>query len=763
MKFLQPQDYANQLINFTNQNVFLTGKAGTGKTTFLKQLIETTHKQAVIVAPTGIAALNAGGVTIHSFFQLPFAGFIPDFVNEMYVSNNVKLESKTTLLRHFRHNRRRQQLIRSLELVIIDEVSMLRADVLDAIDWTLRNIRKDDLPFGGVQMLFIGDLHQLPPVVKNEEWSVLSKYYKGIHFFYALVFQQQAPIQVELTKIYRQQDELFISLLNQLRTNSLTQEGLLKINEKVNPNFNAIDKEGYITLTTHNNKADTMNQLALAKLEGKEISYKAEVTGDFPTHLYPIEPELKLKNGAQVMFIKNDLSFEKQFYNGKMAVVVEISQHELIVECIEDKTRIDVQLYEWENIKYTSDPNSGEIKEEVIGTFVQYPLKLAWAITVHKSQGLTFDKAVLDVSDVFAPGQAYVALSRLRTFDGLVMLKPMRIHGISMDDAIIQYGHSKVSEEQLHNAMPTFIKDALFKRVIKTFDWLEMATKWASQDKVFSLDSKKSIRGEQYAWMSAQNFAIQNTLEPARKFRLQLEQLFYGPNYEPMKVLERIQAAQSYFFPLLDSVYSSLLKKMMELGRVKKTKEVLEDLETLEEALLNTILNLKKTAVIVEHTVLGKELDKKQAFGEEITNYKLARIAKVKHSLVNSNELFIATQQDDVDSLFFKKDKKTKKSEPKEKKKPTAEITLELVEQGLHVEEIALKRQLSVSTIYSHLAQLVKMEKLGVLDVLSEEDFEYFKRVLGKATDLSLSEMKEKAGEGYGYEKVRLYQAHLLL
>lgn len=761
MEITQPQEFADQFINLTNQHVFLTGKAGTGKTTFLKNIIETTHKQAVIVAPTGIAALNAGGVTIHSFFQLPFGGFIPDFVDGMYTSNHVKMESKSTLLRHFRHNKKRQQLMRSLELLIIDEVSMLRADILDAMDWVLRNIRRVNEPFGGVQVLFIGDLHQLPPVVKQEEWGQLSNYYSGIHFFNALVMQEQPPVYVELTTIYRQQDEIFIDILNQLRNNRLTPDGLAKINEKVNPFFDATEKQGYITLTTHNHKADVINRKALDKLYGDIFSFHAEITGDFPAHIYPIESELQLKKGAQVMFIKNDLSYEKLYYNGKMAIVTEVNKFDVTVECIEDKKRIQVQKYEWENIRYTSNSTTGEIEEETIGTFVQYPLKLAWAITIHKSQGLTFEKAVLDVSDVFASGQAYVALSRLRTLDGLTMLKPMNINGISTEEAIVRYGKLSKESSKLTEILPLSVKHELHRRLMKTYDWLDMASKWSAHENTYAQQPKKSLKGENYNWITAQNYSIQSTLEPARKFRMQIDSLFQSPNYDAEKILGRVKASISYFFPILDTVYSSLIKKMVELNRVKKSKALVEELQDLEEALLETILTLKKTEVIVEHIVTGKKIDKKTSFGEEILGYKVSCIEKAKHSLVSNAELFMATNQEDEDSLFFQeKTKKKKASEPKEKKKPTAEQTLEYFEAGLSVEEIAQKRQFSIGTIYGHLAQLIKAEKLDVLQVMDEEIFSYLKRVIGKQ-QLSLSEMKELAGDDISYEQLRLYQASL--
>ncbi|MDP2161969.1 MAG: PIF1 family DEAD/DEAH box helicase, partial [Flavobacterium sp.] len=416
-----------RFVNQTNQSIFLTGKAGTGKTTLLHHIIQTTHKNTVVVAPTGIAALNAGGVTIHSQFQLPFGGFIPEYTHASNDSDNQKFETKNTLVKHFRMSGQKKAVIQNMELLIIDEVSMLRADLLDAIDFTLRKIRKKDYPFGGVQVLFIGDLLQLPPVVKNDEWRVLRNYYKGIFFFNAKVIQEQPPLYIELTKIYRQSDEKFIAVLNNLRNNSISKEDVQILNEFVKPNFDIKANKGYITLTTHNAKADAINSDSLEDLPGECFRYKPEIVDDFPEKIYPVEEILQLKVGAQIMFIKNDLSFEKNYFNGKMGFIKSLSEGEILVHFPEENKTIAVEKYEWKNIRYSVNEMTKEIQEDVLGTFVHYPIKLAWAITVHKSQGLTFDKAVLDVSQVFVPGQAYVALSRLRSLQGLILLSPIQL------------------------------------------------------------------------------------------------------------------------------------------------------------------------------------------------------------------------------------------------------------------------------------------------------------------------------------------------
>src|SRR5690606_38154699 len=425
-----------QYIQHTNKNVFLTGKAGTGKTTLLKNILSTTHKNTVVVAPTGIAALNAGGVTIHSFFQLPFSGYVPteDFQNKPDV---LYFETKKTITRHFKMNQTKQTLIKNLELLVIDEVSMLRADLLDAMNEMLQFVRKSNLPFGGVQVLFIGDLWQLPPVVRHADWQVMKQFYSGIYFFNAWIMQQTQPVYIELKKIYRQADARFVSLLNDFRSNTITADNYAILNKQVNTGFDTKKNKGYITLTTHNRKADEINDQELQDLKGEEFVFLPEIIGDFPEKIYPLEPELVLKKGAQVMFVKNDLSHEKRYYNGKIGFVFYVSAHEIEVLIPEDNVKITVEKYEWQNVRYVLNEQTKEIEEEVLGTFVQYPLKLAWAITVHKSQGLTFDKAILDINDVFMSGQAYVALSRLRTLSGLILSKPVAIRQIGADQHIL--------------------------------------------------------------------------------------------------------------------------------------------------------------------------------------------------------------------------------------------------------------------------------------------------------------------------------------
>jgi PIF1-like helicase/Helix-turn-helix domain/HRDC domain/UvrD-like helicase C-terminal domain len=412
-------DLAYRFVTETRQNIFLTGKAGTGKTTFLKYLRETTGKNIAVTAPTGVAAINAGGVTLHSFFQLPFGPYIPD------ASAGGNVVNAHSLLARTRYQREKINVLRSLELLVIDEASMVPCYTVDAIDTILRSVRRQfDRPFGGVQVLFIGDLHQLQPVVKNEEWEILKAYYPGVFFFQSHVLQIHPPVVVELKEIYRQKDETFISLLNEIRTNNLTEQSLKLLNSRLRRGFEPAQEEGYITLTTHNASAEKINKKFLDALDSRSRVFKADMDGEFPTQLFPAEAELELKKGAQVMFLKND-GEAKRYFNGKIGTVKSFDGKEVFVRCPGETNDIVVTQNEWENVSYSLDEETKSLNEKVMGTFRQFPLRLAWAITIHKSQGLTFDKVIIDAENAFANGQVYVALSRCRTFEGLVLSSPV--------------------------------------------------------------------------------------------------------------------------------------------------------------------------------------------------------------------------------------------------------------------------------------------------------------------------------------------------
>lgn len=757
-----PAEFTERFINQTNSPVFLTGKAGTGKTTLLRKIVETTHKNTVIVAPTGIAALNAGGVTIHSFFQLPFSSFIPDFISDGLVQGNTKFESKETLKRHFHFNKVRQNLIRNVELLIIDEVSMLRADLLDAIDWTLRNVRKNNNPFGGLQVLFIGDLLQLPPVIKPEEWSVLQKYYNGIFFFNARVLQEQAPVYIELDKIFRQDDQLFISLLNNLRNNQVTVDDQRLLEKYVNPHFDTSKEEGYITLTTHNSKADQMNAAALNSLNEKSHRYSAEIKNDFPPHLFPIEKETELKVGAQIMFIKNDISFEKNFYNGKMGVIKSLTADEIEVFFPDEKRSITVEKYEWNNIKYTLNEQTGEIEEETLGTFVHYPIKLAWAITIHKSQGLTFDKAVLDVSNVFAPGQAYVALSRLRSLEGLVLLKPLSMNGLVNDHQVVSYSSNKAPEHRMQLFLDQETARFVYNSLVQAFDWYDYTSKWATFELGFRNQGPKTEKGKDVSWVANQMQTIQSTFDAARKFQNQLANLFSKEKPEWEFIHERVQAAYQYFFKPLDAQVYSIMKRRYEVAKIKKNKTYFEELEELEQEVVAVVHRLMKGRLLMEAVVNQKPFTKETVRSVEITNYVIAKSHSIQQELrANRSMMDEMMEEDFTDVIKMVTPKKEK--EEKVIKKNTYEITLELFEAGKTLEEIAAERQLGVTTIEGHYAKLIQQEKIDITDVLDPKRISEIESYLEDSEGKTLGVIKEELGDKVSYAELKWVQASKML
>lgn len=426
---------AADFINYTNRCVFLTGKAGTGKTTFLKYIREHSNKQIAVVAPTGVAAINARGVTIHSFFQLPFTPYVPAKVG--FSAGNERVTDKHQLFEKVKLNKERIGIIQKLELLIIDEISMVRCDVLDALDQVLRHYRNQHYkPFGGLQVLLIGDMFQLPPVVPNEEWQLLSQYYGSPYFFDSMVIKEGEPAYIELNKIYRQDDEIFIDLLNKIRNNNMDEDAFELLQKHYNPEFQPNKDDGYITLTTHNARADAINAEALTSLKTPSYFFKAIVETEFSEKMFPVDEVLELKLGSQVMFTKNDLDKSKRYFNGKIGTITEIGNDTIVVKCKDDNASIKVEKYKWENIRYNLNPQKQQVEEEVIGTFTQYPLRLAWAITIHKSQGLTFDKAIIDAGKAFAPGQVYVALSRCRTIDGIVLVSKIGSNSLHNDEHI---------------------------------------------------------------------------------------------------------------------------------------------------------------------------------------------------------------------------------------------------------------------------------------------------------------------------------------
>lgn len=752
MEFVSAEaKYVLQFINQTNRSVFLTGKAGTGKTTILKEIIKTTHKNTVVVAPTGIAALNAGGVTIHSMFQLPFGGFIPDNSAPQFLENS-KFESHSTLRRHFKMSSLKKTVIRNMELLIIDEVSMLRSDLLDAMDFMMQSVRKKNRPFGGVQVLFIGDLLQLPPVIRDDEWRTLRNYYRGKFFFNAHVIEQNPPLYIELSKIFRQTDDQFISVLNSLRNNRMTQNDIQILNRHVQPNFDLKANKGYITLTTHNAKADSINAQSLKDLAGKMYTYKADIVDDFPDKIYPLEEKLELKIGAQIMFIKNDASFDKKFFNGKMGIVESLSEQEIWVHFPDEKKSIEVEKYEWQNIRYTVNENTKEIEEEILGTFTHYPIKLAWAITVHKSQGLTFDKAALDVSQVFLPGQAYVALSRLRSLEGLVLLSPLHMNGISNDQDVMEYATNKASEDMLENTLQQETQQYIHHYLVNCFDCKDLAQEWRNHSFSYSEKSEASQKSKHSIWAKNQAEIIENLVEPSRKFILQLNKLF-SSTIDLQFVNERVQAAYNYFFPPMNQLYRDLIWKLEEVKRIKNVKEFYEELTTLEELQLRSILNLMKAKLLVETIVKGETISKEKLSSDDVRCYRIKTVDSIRAEFKNANVQLIE-EQGDVDRY-------SKKKKSKEPKKSTVQETYELWIQRNTIKEIAAIRKLTPQTISGHLAKLIESQTISLTDVLPEDKInalaEAFKGFKGDA----LGELKEKYGDEFTWDELKMYKASL--
>jgi hypothetical protein len=573
---------ATDFVNQTSRHIFLTGKAGTGKTTFLKHIRYATHKDCVVAAPTGVAAINAGGVTLHSLFQLPFEPFVPG------------MEYRNSKDR-FRMTAQKMALLRRMELLIIDEVSMLRADTLDSIDAVLRSIRRNNKPFGGVQLLYIGDLFQLPPVVKDDEWQILKDYYSSPFFFHAKTVQKMPPVYLELKKVYRQREQAFVALLNHVRNDELTRDDLNLLNRQYRPGFKAPPGEKYITLTTHNAKADTINNRELARLTTPVRSFRGTVEGEFPEYALPTEMTLTLKEGAQIMFIKNDSGEEKKYYNGKIGTVAEISQDEINVRLDGSGEIITIEQETWKNVRYTLNKDTGGIEEEELGVFKQYPIRLAWAITIHKSQGLTFERAIIDTGDTFAPGQAYVALSRCTSLDGIVLLSPIAFNSVWTDKQAMILAQTEKDTPELQQIFEEEKRRFWADRLLRYFDCDELIRIPRSFSKLLEdkvSDDFKSAR------LLAQRM-LQQAIEiqaVSRKFQLQLTQIIHQQEQTgDMSLLtERCRKAIEYFHRSIGEQMLIPLRQYIQSFKVKKAKTFYKHVCNLELDLKIFLENMQK-------------------------------------------------------------------------------------------------------------------------------------------------------------------------
>lgn len=731
---------AARFINQTNRHVFLTGKAGTGKTTFLKYIIQNTHKKAAIVAPTGIAAINAGGSTIHSMFQLPFGTFVPVQHYVQSGSTLIQLNDRQSLYKNHQMNKQKRALIRELELLIIDEVSMLRADLLDAIDATMRSVRgRSYLSFGGVQVLFIGDMFQLPPVVKDDEWQVLKEFYRSIYFFDAQVLKNEPPVYIELDKIYRQNNAEFITLLNHLRDNEVTKADVELLNKHYLPNFRQSANDSYITLTTHNHKANKINKDFLAELNSPSFFYQAEIKDDFPEHLFPLEQTLELKVGAQVMFVKNDISGNQEYFNGKLATVTELQQNAIYVE-FEDKRQIKLEKYTWENKRYKLNALTNEIEEEVIGEFIHYPVKLAWAITVHKSQGLTFDKAIIDVADAFAPGQVYVALSRLRDISGLVLTSPINFGSIAGDGLVSDYTHAQSNvadmETQLSNETVKFLKQYL--NTCFDLRWLHSSVERHYKEH-YELHKTK-MRSRFIEWMTELQTRTAEMKMNADKFCGQLNGIIDRAEQGWKEhLLKRVNDARGYFKPQLKHASDTILSHLEILKEEKKVKQYTQELSALELVFYEYIKKLDKAAGLCEALIKGE-------------SYTKESYSKLIHDPVR--------EQKRID-LEQKKGKRNKEVKEVQEKQDTKLVTLALYKQGHSIDQIATQRSLTATTIEAHLAHFVASGEISASEFVSTKQIELVKKAIESTGSRSLKKLKEELGEEVPYNTIKFAIASL--
>ena len=715
-----------QFVTNTNVSVFLTGKAGTGKTTFLRTLRERTPKRMVVLAPTGVAAINAQGQTIHSFFQLPFGPAVP----------GMQMGEKK-----YKIGKEKKNLIRTLDLLVIDEISMVRCDVLDAIDQELRRYKDRSKPFGGVQLLLIGDLQQLAPVAQEREWALLSPYYDTPYFFGSKALSQIQYVTVELKHIYRQQDEAFINILGKIRNNHIDDAVLRSLNERHIADFVPPKDEDWIRLTTHNRMANLYNEQMLNSLPTKELKFKAEVYRNFPESSYPADETLVLKEGAQVMFIKNDPNYGKEYYNGKIGVMKGVMWDEeeektlIIVHCKEDGKTIYVPQLVWENTKYVIDDETKEIREEVEGTFTQYPLRLAWAITVHKSQGLTFDRAVLDINESFTHGQVYVALSRCRTLEGMVLARPLSMRSVITDASVNAYIDRELEESQhTQDKLPQMKFDYYFTLLNEMFDFRQLKSDTRYLYRVVNEHLYASYPDYLSVLQAVLPDLDADILSVSLKFQSQYTALMQqsGSAFaRNEKLQERLKAAMVYF----DQKLHELFDPVVAYSRVAiNNKQVVKQYNNALDAFLLS-LKLKLGA-----------FSRLQDAGFTVRDFLNA---KAKAALDNI--------QVEDGKVKTKKSSASKAEKPKKVKVDTKLQTFKLFTAGKTIKEIATERSLTVNTIENHLAHFVEQGELNINDVVSSQHQKIIRGVI-RSFDraYALNEVKNLLPSDYTYAEIKL-------
>ena len=666
-------------VEHTGRSIFLTGKAGTGKTTFLKTVVEQSKKRSIVVAPTGVAAINAGGMTIHSFFQLPFTPYVP----------NARIQSK------FDFGKEKRRIIASLDLLIIDEISMVRSDLLDAIDSVLRRYRDHYKPFGGVQLLMIGDLQQLTPVVTPEDEALLKPYYDTPYFFGSKALQQIEYVTILLSQVFRQEDVAFLDVLNHIREAQPSDHDIAVLNQRYQPAFIPKQGEGYIRLTTHNYLADTYNENELKKLPGHSYTYQAQIEGNFPEYSYPTSEVLTLKEGAQVMFVKNDPTGDHRYYNGRIGEVVEISESRVCVLCAGDAEGIEVEPLEWENAQYQLNPETRVIESKVQGTFRQLPLRLAWAITIHKSQGLTFERAIIDANLSFAPGQVYVALSRCKTLEGMVLSAPIEARAIIADKRVEDYiSHQEEEAQRSISQLPQLKEEYYRFLLLELFDFhdifykeehlLRLMTEFFYHAFTDTTELHKRVLS---------NFSSQ-TMSVSEKWLQKIRQL-------PMEQLhteefqERVKRSSEWFETSIHDVFANSIDLAAQIKSNNK-----QAMNRFTETLADV-----RQSVLSRRFLLSKIADQ----GFSIPIY----LHEKQYSLLDA-----------IDEQQIKKPRKQRVKKEKPKKEPkekTWNITFQLYKQGLKPDEIAQNRSLTVGTIINHLSRFIPTGQITLSELVPPE------------------------------------------